>query len=133
MRKLILKMSISVDGFVGRQNGQIDWIFRSLESEATNWIAETLWQAGLHIMGSRTYQDMATYWPSSTDELAAPMNQIPKMVFVRSHRLKRPGVEPMTKALEDAIRAKPLDPSRPNESWHEPLIATGDLARQRAG
>jgi hypothetical protein len=27
MRKLILKMSMSLDGFVGGANGEVDWIF----------------------------------------------------------------------------------------------------------
>jgi len=29
MRKLILKMSISLDGFVGEPNGEIKWIFKA--------------------------------------------------------------------------------------------------------
>jgi hypothetical protein len=33
MRKLILKMSIPVDGFVGRPNGQIDWLFASMDED----------------------------------------------------------------------------------------------------
>jgi hypothetical protein len=35
MSRLILKMSMSVDGFVGGPNGEIDWIFRSLDTGAT--------------------------------------------------------------------------------------------------
>jgi dihydrofolate reductase len=62
VRKLILKMSVSVDGFVGGPNGELDWIFRSLDKDATAWTIENLWQAGVHIMGSRTFRDMAAYW-----------------------------------------------------------------------
>jgi hypothetical protein len=47
VRKLILKMSVSVDGFVGGPNGELDWIFRSLDKDATAWTVETLWQAGV--------------------------------------------------------------------------------------
>lgn len=35
-------------------------------------------------MGSRTFRDMMAYWPSSTEPYAAPMNDIPKVVFSRS-------------------------------------------------
>jgi len=32
-------------------------------------------------MGRRTYEEMASYWPQSTHQYAAPMNDIPKIVF----------------------------------------------------
>ena len=48
MRNLILKMSASVDGFVGGPNGELDWIFRSLDKDATAWTMENLWRAGVH-------------------------------------------------------------------------------------
>lgn len=61
MRRLVLKMSMSLDGFVGGPNGEIDWLIRSLDEGAAAWIADTPWQAGLHPMGSRTYYDMVGY------------------------------------------------------------------------
>jgi hypothetical protein len=41
-------------------------------------------QAGTHIMGRVTYQDMAGFWPTSSHPSAAPMNDIPKVVFSRT-------------------------------------------------
>jgi len=111
MRKLILKMNISIDGFVAGPRGEIDWIFTNLD-DAKSWIVDTLWQAGVHIMGSRTYADMAAYWPASTDVLAAPMNQIPKVVFSRT------GKAATTKALEDASRMAPVE--KAGASWGQP-------------
>jgi hypothetical protein len=35
MRRLILKMSVTIDGFVGGPNGEIDWIFKSHDDSAT--------------------------------------------------------------------------------------------------
>ncbi|MDD4971243.1 MAG: dihydrofolate reductase family protein [Paludibacter sp.] len=102
MRKLILKMSISADGFVAGPKGQIDWIFRSMDESAAAWTVETLWQAGVHIMGSRTFHDMASYWPASSEVFAAPMNEIPKVVFTRKDFLEPTSEEPTTNALEDA-------------------------------
>lgn len=49
MRKLILKMSISIDGFVGGPNGEIDWLLRTLDESALTWIQDTLWEAGVHV------------------------------------------------------------------------------------
>jgi len=83
-RKLVLKMSISIDGFVCGPHGEMDWVFRSSDAGSREWVLETLSQAGVHIMGHRTYQDMAAYWPTSKLPLAAPMNEIPKVIFSRS-------------------------------------------------
>jgi hypothetical protein len=123
MRNLILKMNLSIDGFVGGPKGEIDWMFRNLD-DAKTWIVDTLRQAGVHIMGSRTYADMAAYWPSSTDVLAAPVNEIPKVVFSRT------GKASTTKALEDASRMAPID--KAGASWGQPRIASGNLAEEIA-
>ncbi|MDQ6851079.1 MAG: dihydrofolate reductase family protein, partial [Actinomycetota bacterium] len=37
--------------------------------------------AGVHAMGRVTYEQMASFWPTSTAEYAKPMNAIPKVVF----------------------------------------------------
>src|SRR6202047_4674367 len=80
MRELILKMSISVDVFVADPDDGRKWVFDS-DPERAAWTVETVWDASLHIMGSRTFRDMAAYWPTSTEVFAPPMNQIPKAVF----------------------------------------------------
>jgi dihydrofolate reductase len=81
MRKLILKMSLSLDGFVARLNGDNTFIFPSMDEKVTEWTVDLLWKAGVHIMGSNTYRDMAAYWPDSSEPFAPPMNEIPKVVF----------------------------------------------------
>jgi dihydrofolate reductase len=103
VRRLVLKISVSLDGFVGAEDGNVDWIFPSLSEDATTWLVETLWQSGTHIMGRTTYEGMAAHWPTSTEAFAAPMNAIPKVVFSRS--------------LEKA-------------SWPESRVATGELAEE---
>lgn len=35
MRQLVLQMQVSVDGFVGGPNGELDWVFRSMGDDAT--------------------------------------------------------------------------------------------------
>jgi dihydrofolate reductase len=132
MRKLILRQNMSVDGFVGGPNGEIDWIFKSLDDSASAWAVKTLWQAGVHIMGSRTFRDMAAYWPNSSDPIAAPMNEIPKIVFTR----KGLDQAATTRALKDAPRLPVEDTvaATPSilESWANPGIARGELASEIA-
>lgn len=62
MRELILKMSISIDGFVASPDGGVKWIFDTHDDKAAEWTVKTVWDASLHIMGSRTFHDMAAYW-----------------------------------------------------------------------
>src|SRR5579875_2740749 len=73
MRKLVLQMSTSLDGYLGGA-GDVD-------GGLTQWIVESLDQVGTHIMGRVTYHEMAAYWPASTDAFAASMNTLPKVVF----------------------------------------------------
>jgi dihydrofolate reductase len=132
MRRLILKMSMSLDGFVGGPNGEIDWIFASIGPGVMKWLGETLWGAGVHIMGSRTYQDMVAYWPHSSDVLAAPMNQIPKVVFSKKD-LVAPNVELTTAALKSASQASmPVGAASQDalQGWIDAKVASGDLTEE---
>lgn len=76
-------MSVTVDGFVAGPNGETDWIFRSSDETSRAWVVEQSWEAGLIIMGRKSFEGMATYWPTATGPFAAPMNEIPKGVFTR--------------------------------------------------
>jgi dihydrofolate reductase len=120
-RKLVLKMSVPMDGFVCGPNGELDWIFRTRGADSTEWVLNTLHEAGVHIMGSRTYYDMAAFWPYSDSPLAPAMNDIPKVIFSRSGIKdgtqvdRTPGVTPTAAVLQ---------------SWAEPAVARGDLAEE---
>ena len=83
MRKLIMKMSVSVDGFVGGPRGEGDWIFRSSDENSMKWAASKILDVGLIIMGRKSFEGMANYWPTATGPFARPMNEIPKAVFTR--------------------------------------------------
>jgi dihydrofolate reductase len=138
MRKLILKISLSVDGFVGGSHGELDWIFKTLSDDAVAWEVASVWEAGVHIMGSRTFRDMAAYWPTSKEPFAAPMNEIPKAVFTRRGLAAITEAHP-TEGLEDANRANAAARKDPasvtaevEESWRNPYVASGNLAEEIA-
>jgi dihydrofolate reductase len=132
MRQLILKMSMSADGFVGGPNGEIEWLFKAYDAGVTDWEVAILWQASAHLMGSRTFRDMAAYWPASTEPYAPPMNEIPKVVFSRTGSI---GQATTTRALEEAVRLRTApEATAPSnlESWASPTIASGTLAEEIA-
>jgi dihydrofolate reductase len=110
-RKLILQMGISLDGFVAVPSGDgltpvMAGGLAGEDPELTRTKVAWLWETGAHLMGRVTYEEMASYWPSSTHDYAAPMNEIPKVVFSSS--------------IERA-------------EWPESRIARGDLAEEVAG
>ena len=107
MRKLILSMGVSLDGLVARRGrfGAGGWGLPpedpALKERKLAWMRDV----GLHLMGRNTYEEMAEFLPVSDDAYAAPMNEIPKVVFSRT--------------LERA-------------EWADSRIARGDLAQEIA-
>lgn len=133
-RPLVLKMSMSLDGFVAGPDGEADWIFRSSGgADSLEWVLDTLGSAGVHLMGSRTWRDMAAFWPYSGMPLAAPMNAVPKVVFSRS--ALQDGAGQVSRALEEAqTRNASRHGIAPTDavlrSWMEPTVASGDLVEE---
>ena len=115
MRKLIMKMSISVDGFVCDPNGKNDWIFKTGDEESLAWSLGSARQAGLIIMGRKSFEGMAPYWPTATGPFAAPMNEIPKAVFTKKGYA---GITPVAGQSPAAA------------SWAEARVFDGDLAEE---
>ena len=101
MRSVVLMMSVSVDGYVAGPHGHAGALPEP--DELKRWKLDRISRAGTHIMGRVTYEEMAGYWPTSTDDYAAPMNEIPKVVF--------------SKTLQRA-------------DWSETRIAGGDLSEE---
>jgi len=137
MRKLILRMSVSLDGFVSGPNGESDWIFRTSSADSLESVVSLLRQAGAHAMGSRTYYDMAAFWPYSASPLADSMNAIPKIVFARHGIKDGTQVDAKTRALADAQRdrigQRTVTPTEAVlQSWAKPTVVSGDLAEEVA-
>jgi dihydrofolate reductase len=101
MTSLVLKMSVSLDGYVAPIDGSTGWIAAGGSDDALRWSVETVSNAGAHLMGAATYAAMAAHWPSDSGPFARPMNEIPKVVF------------------SDSLASA---------GWGETTIAAGDLA-----
>jgi len=137
MRKVVFKMSVSIDGFVSGPNGEVDWIFRSNGRDVLESLVNLIRQAGAHAMGSHTYYDMAAFWPYSASPLAEAMNKVPKIVFSRQGIKDGTKVDATTRALADARRdsigQQSVTPTEAVlESWAHPTVLSGDLAEEVA-
>lgn len=129
MRQLILKMSISIDGFISDLDGTNRWMFGA-DQEAKAWSVAYLSNASLHIMGSRSFRDMAAWWPTSTDQFAPPMNRISKAVFSRQGPAFLHTIN--TAAVPEGAHSKSTELQPGAESWAEAYVASGDLAEEIA-
>ncbi|HEU4946506.1 MAG TPA: dihydrofolate reductase family protein [Kribbella sp.] len=101
MRKLVLQLGMSLDGIMAGPRR----VTAPHDDEVDRWKIEALRDAGAHLMGRTTYLEMAAHWPTATSDYAAPMNDIPKVVF--------------SKTLDQA-------------DWPESRIARGDLTDEIA-
>jgi dihydrofolate reductase len=99
MRKLILAMTVTADSFVCGPNHEADWFFRTRDASVKDEIEKSFWEAGVHIMGRRTFEDMAPHWINSPDKLAEPMNKIPKVVFSKDGFVPKTSYGDSTKAI----------------------------------
>jgi dihydrofolate reductase len=85
-RKVILKMVMSLDGFVTSPDGTHEWMFEWFGEDSGEWNRRALDQAGVHAMGRRSYEIMGPHWAASDGPIATAMNQKPKAVFSRTLR-----------------------------------------------
>jgi len=81
MRPVVLQMGVTVDGYVAGPGGDGDWGLAPEHPDVRAWKLASLRQAGTHIMGRVTYQQMAGHWPAASGDYAEFMNNRPKVVF----------------------------------------------------
>src|SRR5512133_1529681 len=66
MASLVLKMSVSLDGYVAPVDGSTDWVAAGRSDDGASWTVETLRNAGAHLVGAITYAGWAAYWPTAS-------------------------------------------------------------------
>ena len=106
MSKVIYWMQVSLDGFVARPDGDLDWA--NVDDELHAFANEQARALGTFLYGRRMYEVMASYWPTAHLEPSTPAvelefariwNDRPKIVF--SKTLDR--VEGNTRLLRDVV------------------------------
>jgi dihydrofolate reductase len=93
MRKVIILEWMTLDGVVqgpgaadedttgGFKHG--GWHLRYFDDLSRKWMVHNLTEAGGFLLGRRTYEGFAAYWPNASDEeqvIAEPLNTKPKYV-----------------------------------------------------
>lgn len=111
MRKLILRLSISIDGIIESSEKNLNFA-KTRSPEGAAWVGERMARAGAHLLGRKSFCEMASFWPTASGPLANAMNTIPKIAFSRK------GFDPI-----QVTSAK---------GWADAKVLTGDLATQIA-
>jgi dihydrofolate reductase len=74
MKKIVLSLHTTLDGFVAGPNGEMDWI--KLDDELFDLVATFTNEADTALYGRVTYQMMQSYWPTAADKPNATKHDI---------------------------------------------------------
>ena len=82
MRKVVLIMTASIDGYVEAPSGLA--VGATAEPpELKRWKLDRIRNAGTHVMGRVTYEQMATAWANLTRRIRRPNERDPQSRFLR--------------------------------------------------
>ncbi|WP_028788063.1 dihydrofolate reductase family protein [Terrimonas ferruginea] len=93
MRKLVVSMNVTLDGYMSGPQCELDWHLRYWNEEMSRLIGVQLSEADTILLGRVTYAAMSQYWPARAADLSVPrediafaemMNRYPKVVFSRT-------------------------------------------------
>jgi dihydrofolate reductase len=92
MRKLKLQMQVSIDGFVARPNGELDWMMSGqIHGEVGIFVNELIDSSGTILMGRKMTDEFANYWTKAVENpenpeytFAKKMLDTPKIVFTKT-------------------------------------------------
>ena len=112
MRKLVLLMHTSLDGFIGTTSGGLDWI--KLNEEIFEYAGRRTREADTALYGRITYQMMEAYWPPAAEKPDATRHDVEhskwyqsvaKVVVSRTLKSKSPpGTTIISGDLVDQVR-----------------------------
>ncbi|OAQ39731.1 dihydrofolate reductase [Pedobacter psychrophilus] len=74
MRKIIVSMHTSLDGFVAGKNGEMDWI--NVDDEMFDLVGKFTDEADTALYGRVTYEMMNAYWPTAGENANATKHDI---------------------------------------------------------
>jgi dihydrofolate reductase len=101
MRKVVVNEFMSLDGVAQAPGGEDEdttggfqhggWHLRYFDDLSQKWVLDSILEAGGYVLGRRTYEIFAAYWPNAPEEeqiIAEPLNTRPK--YVASTTLTEP-------------------------------------------
>lgn len=88
MRKLKLQVQMTVDGFIGGPNGEMNWTNTNWDEELNNYVGALTELVDTIILGRKLAQGFIPYWASNPEGDAGRgaeiFNNTPKVVFTKT-------------------------------------------------
>jgi dihydrofolate reductase len=84
MGKLFWQINMSLDGFMEESDGNLKRTAEIDDPDYQKYATEMLGTITGFIIGRKTYELFAGYWPTATGPDAEMLNHLPKLVFSRS-------------------------------------------------
>lgn len=112
MRKIVLMLSVSLDGYFEGPNREIDW--HTVDDELHTHFNEYLADMGAFLEGRVTYELMTDYWPTADREKDVPRpvadfaviwRNMPKIVFSRTLQHAQAHTTIVREVVPEDIRA----------------------------
>ena len=112
MRKLIVLMNVTLDGFMAGPDCELDWHFERWGPEMAESLSEELGKADTILLGRVTYNAMAAYWPMKLNCLDISREDIAFADMMNNHW--------------KVVFSKTLHETQ----WNNSRIVKGDLASE---
>ncbi len=91
MSNVVYSMMVSLDGFVARPDGSLDWVM--VDEELHTFVNDQQAEVGAYLYGRRLFELMNDFWPTADEDSSAPdyiaefsriWKEMPKVVFSRT-------------------------------------------------
>lgn len=85
MRKLKLQVQMTVDGYIGGTNGEMDWTARNWDDELKKYVTEITEPVDCIVLGRKLAQGFIPHWASHPEQEGADkFNSTKKVVFTKT-------------------------------------------------
>ena len=119
MRKIIFSIPITLDGYIEGPHRELDWVIA--DDELHNFYSDLLENIDLVLFGRVTYELMAGYWPTATNDPSLPagmlryantINPMKKIVFSNTFKNVGWNTQVINTLIPDEIKKMKAQPGR---------------------
>ncbi len=102
-------MNVTLDGFMSGPDCELDWHFEAWSADMARELSAQLQATDTILLGRITYQAMAHYWPSRSQDLSFPREDLAFAEMMNKHR--------------KIVFSKTLDEA----SWNNTIVCRGSV------
>jgi dihydrofolate reductase len=112
MKKVIVSMNITLDGYMSGPDAELDWHFERWDPDIGQILTKELSKADTILLGRVTYEAMAMYWPTRAMDFLCPRDDIAYAVMMNRHH--------------KAVYSKSLEKT----TWNNSTLIKGNIKKE---